>query len=33
MNALAKKYYTHPGVPILASSGDFGFTAASFRRC
>jgi hypothetical protein len=30
MNALAKKYYTHPKVPILASSGDFGFTAASF---
>jgi hypothetical protein len=27
---LAKKYYTHPGVPILASSGDFGFTTASF---
>jgi subtilase family serine protease len=27
---LARKYYTHPGVPILASSGDFGFTAASF---
>ncbi|HEY3502689.1 MAG TPA: S53 family peptidase [Actinocatenispora sp.] len=24
------KYYTHPGVPILASSGDAGFTAASF---
>jgi subtilase family serine protease len=30
MNALAKKYYTHAGVPILASSGDSGFTAASF---
>lgn len=24
------KHYTHPGVPILASSGDDGFTAASF---
>ena len=23
-------YYDHPGVPILASSGDYGFTAASF---
>jgi subtilase family serine protease len=30
MTVLEKKYYTHPGVPILASSGDFGFTAASF---
>jgi subtilase family serine protease len=28
--ALGKKYYTHPGVAIVASSGDFGFTAASF---
>ncbi len=24
------KYYTHPGVAIVASSGDYGFTAASF---
>ena len=24
------KYYNHPGVPILVSSGDSGFTAASF---
>jgi subtilase family serine protease len=30
MIALGKKYYTHPGVPIVASSGDWGFTAASF---
>jgi len=30
MTQLATKYYTHPGVPILASSGDFGFTAAAF---
>ncbi len=30
MFTIAKKYYTHPGVPILASSGDFGFTTASF---
>jgi subtilase family serine protease len=30
MTELAKKYYTHPGVPILASSGDSGFTTASF---
>jgi Subtilase family len=28
--ALGKKYYTHPGVAIVASSGDYGFTAASF---
>jgi subtilase family serine protease len=26
----ATKFYTHPGVPILASTGDFGFMAASF---
>ncbi len=25
-----KRYYTHPGVPIVASSGDYGFTAAAF---
>jgi subtilase family serine protease len=30
MTALGKKYYTHPGVPILASSGDDGFMTASF---
>ena len=30
MTTLERKYYTHPGVPILASSGDFGFTTASF---
>lgn len=30
MVGLGKKYYTHPGVPIVASSGDYGFTAASF---
>ena len=30
MIAIGKKYYTHPGVPIVASSGDDGFTAASF---
>lgn len=30
MGALGKKYYTHPGVPILASTGDDGFRAASF---
>jgi hypothetical protein len=28
--ALGKKYYTHRGVAIVASSGDNGFTAASF---
>ena len=26
---LNKKYFTHPGVTLLASSGDYGFTAAS----
>jgi len=30
MIAIGKKYYTHPGVAIVASSGDYGFTAASF---
>lgn len=30
MSRLAKKYYTHNHVPILAASGDDGFTAASF---
>lgn len=30
MVAYGKKYYTHPGVPIVASSGDYGFGAASF---
>lgn len=29
MSAYAK-YYTHPGVPITASTGDYGFQAASF---
>ncbi len=28
--ALGKKYYSHPGVAMIASSGDSGFTAASF---
>ena len=27
---LGRKYYTHPGVAIVASSGDWGFTTASF---
>jgi subtilase family serine protease len=27
---LGTKYYTHPGVAIVASSGDYGFGAASF---
>jgi hypothetical protein len=26
----AKRFYTHPDVAIVASSGDYGFTAASF---
>jgi hypothetical protein len=26
----ARRFYTHPGVPVLAASGDYGFTAASF---
>ncbi|MGI3779218.1 MAG: S53 family peptidase, partial [Janthinobacterium lividum] len=30
MTAYAKKYYTHPGVPQLVSSGDYGFGPASF---
>jgi subtilase family serine protease len=30
MASYGKKYYTHPGVAILASSGDSGFTTASF---
>ncbi len=30
MKTNGKKYYTHPGVPIVASSGDDGYTAASF---
>jgi len=28
--ALGKKYYTHPGVPIIASSGDTGFQDTEF---
>jgi subtilase family serine protease len=28
--AMGKKYYYHPHIAIVASSGDFGFTAASF---
>lgn len=28
--ALGKTFYSHPGVAMVASSGDFGFTAASF---
>ena len=28
--ALGKKYYNHPGVAMVASSGDAGFTSASF---
>jgi len=28
--ALGNKFYSHPGVAMVASSGDFGFTAASF---
>jgi subtilase family serine protease len=28
--ALAKKYYSHPGVAMIAASGDFGFTDALF---
>ena len=27
---LGDRYYTHPGVAIVASTGDFGFTAAQF---
>ena len=30
MAAVGKKYYQHKGVAILASSGDYGFTTASF---
>ena len=30
MAAIGRKYYTHPGVSVVASSGDEGFTAASF---
>jgi len=30
MKLLAAAYYTHPGVAILAASGDDGFTTASF---
>jgi hypothetical protein len=30
MIALGRKYYLHPGTAIVASSGDSGFTAASF---
>lgn len=30
MQLMAAAYYTHPGVPILAASGDDGFTTASF---
>lgn len=30
MTTYGNRYYKHAGVPILASSGDFGFTTASF---
>lgn len=30
MRPAAAKYFRHPGVPIVASTGDFGFTTASF---
>jgi hypothetical protein len=30
MIELGKKYFTHPGVPILAATGDSGFTSAAF---
>jgi hypothetical protein len=30
MRGFALKYYRHPGVPIVASTGDFGFGPASF---
>lgn len=30
MTAVGRRYYTHPKVAIVASSGDYGFTAASF---
>lgn len=30
MVALGEKYYTHPGVPIIAASGDLGFRVASY---
>jgi subtilase family serine protease len=29
MSTLARKYFTHPGVPVLAASGDDGFRVAS----
>jgi subtilase family serine protease len=30
IRALGKRFYTHPGTAIVASTGDFGFTAAQF---
>lgn len=30
MIELGKRYYTHPGVPMVVASGDYGFQAASF---
>ena len=30
IKALGNRYYKHPGTAIVASSGDFGFTAAQF---
>lgn len=30
MGKVARRYYMHPGVPIVASSGDYGFTTAQF---
>jgi subtilase family serine protease len=30
MFSYGRRYYSHPGVPIVASSGDYGFTTASF---
>jgi Subtilase family len=30
IKALGQRFYTHPGTAIVASTGDFGFTAAQF---
>jgi subtilase family serine protease len=30
MNRVGRKYYVHPGVPVVVSSGDYGFTTAQF---
>lgn len=30
MTRFGRKYYAHPGVPIVVSSGDYGFTTAQF---